>query len=189
MLLVAAALAQEAPPPPVPVDVPHWETGPAKAGERLGRAGAWGVGSGLAVAGTGLLLMATSTCEDCFEPPAQWWIGLAGVGLGAAGVVASTPAAVIGPVIRGKALKDDGFAVNRTAGWASVGLAAGATTLGVIGAVLPDESPALGVGSVVLGGGALIAAGIQAGNNTHAGRPTALHLVVAPTGVGVTGQF
>ena len=197
LLLAVASLAHGETPPstqdiPVIQPLPEWETGTAGFGERFGRAGAWGVGAGLAVAGTGLLLMATTSCEDCFEPPAQWWIGLGGIGIGAVAVGLSTPAAVAGPVIRSRGLQKAGFNVTRGAGWAAVGMASAAGVAGIAGALVPDESPALGVTSGILVGGALIAAGVQTGQNNQAKRPTAsleLHLAVAPNGLGVSGTF
>lgn len=192
MLLVAAALAADPVTDPPVVPVPAWETGQAGFGQRFGRAGAYGVGGGLAVAATGVLLMATTSCDDCFEPPAQWWIGLAGVGLGATAVALSTPAAVAGPVIRGAALKKAGFNVVRGPGWVAVGFAAGAGASAIVAALLPEESPTLGVTSGVLVGGSLIAAGVQTGLNNQARRETVhldLRVVPAPNGLALVGQF
>jgi hypothetical protein len=72
----------------------------------------YGALSGLSAIATGGLLVATDSCEGCFEGDAQFWTGLAFVGGGVIGVASAAPMLVIGPAMVAHARREHAVALD-----------------------------------------------------------------------------
>jgi hypothetical protein len=94
LMLVAAVLAAD------PAPLPAWDPSEGEhSGIILTHIGLYGIGSGLGAVATGGTLIATDHCDDCFEPNAQYWAGLAFIAGGLLGVGTALPLVVVGPVM------------------------------------------------------------------------------------------